>query len=358
MGICNNLYTAYNKRDYEQRFKFLTNQRPVRNRQLIQQLDDLLREAITARITDKVALALPISEVDRAVESRVVTSRRNPISLRPFGLNALYEALDSVRLQQPDLKKLSIAHYDADGETFELKSVYKHLLFEVTHADRAGKQRVYIFSLGQWFRASSDHVEDVERRVATIADVSATVNLPAMRWIRRPDGSLRLEREDEYNERASQSANHALFDKQLFKQTLGGRSRIEVCDFLGQDGRFFCVKKYEGSSDLSHLFAQGGVSADLFFNSREYRQITADQIGARWALPFRVDDERPSGCKIVYAIACPDSFVLPRDLPFFSKVTLLKFKRAVWPLGFEVELAKIVVPDPSANGRPRRRPRP
>lgn len=357
LGICDSLFEAYNKRDYEQRFKFLANQRQVRNRQQRTILDNLLQEAIAARRTEKVALAIPISEVDRVVESRLVTKRGNPISLLPFSLESMYAALDSVDLQTPDLKKLDIVHYDADGTAFQVKNVYKHLIYEVPHHDRGRRNRVYIFSLGQWFRASPDHVADIEQRVATIPDVSGAVNLPAMQWIPRTDGSLRLEREDEYNERAASASDCQLFDKDLFKETLGGRSRIEVCDFLSADGRFFCVKKYEGSSDLSHLFAQGGVSADLFFNSQEYRQFTAKQIGARWALPFRVDDERPSGCKIVYAIACPEKFELPKDLPFFSKVTLLKFKRTVWPLGFKVELAKIVVPEPPAATRPRRRPR-
>lgn len=357
LGICDRLFDSYNKRDYEERFKFLANQRRVRNRQQRDELDELLHEAVAARRTEKLALALPISEVDRVVESHILTQRRNPFPLFPFSLSSVYAALDSVHLERPDLKKLNVVHYDADGTAFEIKNLYKHLMYEVSHRDRSGRNRVYIFSLGQWFHASPDHVADIEQRVGAIRDVSGEVDLPAMQWIPRADGSLRLEREDEYNERAASASDCALFDKVLFKETLGGRSRIEVCDFLSSDGRFFCVKKYEGSSDLSHLFAQGGVSADLFFNSQEYRQFTANQIGARWVLPFRVDDERPSGCKIVYAIACPQHFTLPTDLPFFSKVTLLKFKRTVWPLGFEVELAKIVVPEPPETNRPRRRPR-
>jgi len=223
LGICDHLFEAYNNRDYEERFKFLANQRRVRNRQQKSELDDLLHEAVASRSTEKLALALPISEVERVVESRLLTKRGDPTPLFPFSLDSVYAALDSVNLQRPDLKKLNIVHYDADGTPFEIKNLYKHLMYEVAHRGRSGRPRIYIFSLGQWFRASPDHVADIERRVATIPDVSGVVNLPAMRWIPRADGSLRLEREDEYNERAALASDCALFDKVLFKETLGGR---------------------------------------------------------------------------------------------------------------------------------------
>jgi uncharacterized protein (TIGR04141 family) len=51
----------------------------------------------------------------------------------------------------------------------------------------------------------------------------------------------------------------------------GKTTPIEICDLLSEEGRFIHVKRKLSSSSLSHLFAQGYVSAELLQENSEYR---------------------------------------------------------------------------------------
>lgn len=51
----------------------------------------------------------------------------------------------------------------------------------------------------------------------------------------------------------------------------GYGSQVELCDVLVVDGSFIHVKHYGGSSSLSHLFAQGLVSAQLIKSDDAFR---------------------------------------------------------------------------------------
>jgi uncharacterized protein (TIGR04141 family) len=359
--ICRDLLGHYGRLDYEERFQFAALQRRVKNKSKVAELDLLLSDALRERTRDRISLALPISEVDRVAESALLSHRHpTPIYLYPLSIDSLYSALDLIAADAPDPRQLTLEHWDADGAYVERKSLYKHLLFEVRRIEAGGRERVYVFSMGTWFSLAPQHVAFVRERVAAVPVLNGNWHFPDMQWIPRPDGTVRLETEGEYNTRVAGVLDMALFDCNLFRQNLPGYGRIEVCDLLAADGRFFCVKKYGGSSDLSHLFSQGGVSADLFYHMPEYRHFTAVQVNNGWAVPFDPDNDRPNGLKLVYAIACPERFELPHDLPFFSQVNLLTFRKKVRPLGFEVELAKIAIPAPPgqpAPGRGRRRPR-
>jgi uncharacterized protein (TIGR04141 family) len=52
----------------------------------------------------------------------------------------------------------------------------------------------------------------------------------------------------------------------------GGPSRIEFCDRYSRSRAMIRTKRYHGSRVLSHLFAQGVVSAQAFLRSSELRK--------------------------------------------------------------------------------------
>ena len=63
-----------------------------------------------------------------------------------------------------------------------------------------------------------------------------------------------------------------------------GGSPIEFCDIYSRDKQFIHVKKYNGSSVLSHLFFQGYVSAENFF-VLAYLQMANRLLGANFKVP-------------------------------------------------------------------------
>ena len=78
------------------------------------------------------------------------------------------------------------------------------------------------------------------------------------------------EDEEKYNKRAAQECDSlACMDRKLIAHG-GGSSKIEFCD-LYDAGLLIHVKRYSGSSGLSHLFEQGIVSAVAFLSDADFR---------------------------------------------------------------------------------------
>ncbi len=107
---------------------------------------------------------------------------------------------------------------------------------------------LYLLSEGEWFVVEHDFAAEVTAGVASIPAID--LHLPTSR---------RGEQESVYNTRAADECGLALLDRKTFK--FGG-SPIEVGDLVSPAGHLIHVKRKTQSSTLSHLFAQGRVSAE------------------------------------------------------------------------------------------------
>lgn len=165
--------------------------------------------------------------------------------------------------------------------------------------------------------------------------------------------------EGEYNELAASSdGSFLLLDKRTVR-IANNTSPIEICDVLTSDGAFIHVKRKLGSSSLSHLFAQGSVSADLFLMSPEYREKTfamvqeaeqdrADETGDNGFIGrfsrFSVDAIQPRNHEVVYAVVAKwRGRTAAQALPFFSKVNLRRHISDLRRMGYPVSFARIEV---------------
>ena len=119
----------------------------------------------------------------------------------------------------------------------------------------------------------------------------------------------------------------------------GGASAIEFCDVYDADNKTFIhVKNYYGSSALSHLFAQGRVSGQLFLNDGSFRKKVKEKVGI---LPFNpTDTPTATSYKIIFGIISESQDEL--NLPFFSKVNFKNEKKLLEAFGFKnIYLIKI-----------------
>lgn len=142
---------------------------------------------------------------------------------------------------------------------------------------------------------------------------------------------------------ADDSPDFILMDRKNI--AIGGPyDKIEHCDLIRNKTDFIHVKYYRSSSALSHLFAQGLLSAEAFAKDTSYRE----KLNRKLPCNKKIDnpEERPDTgkYKVVYAIATNKS--IPSELPFFSKVTLKNALKTLRALGYAVELARIGI-DPS-----------
>ena len=78
--------------------------------------------------------------------------------------------------------------------------------------------------------------------------------------------------EPEYLKKVSKDfPDFALMDRKVI-MIGGGRSRVEFCDLFSINNDIVHVKKYGGSSLLSHLFFQAIVSGESFLHEEDFRK--------------------------------------------------------------------------------------
>jgi uncharacterized protein (TIGR04141 family) len=123
----------------------------------------------------------------------------------------------------------------------------------------------------------------------------------------------------------------------------GGQSKVEFCDLLTRDHTLFHIKRYGQAGALSHLFAQGLTSGELFQIDPPFRHA----LNLKLPVAYRLSDaeERPPQNKYQIVFAVISDRPGPRVLPFFSRLNLKHAVRRLAGYGFRVAKAKIPVAD-------------
>ncbi|MDC5229386.1 TIGR04141 family sporadically distributed protein, partial [Acinetobacter baumannii] len=151
-----------------------------------------------------------------------------------------------------------------------------------------------------------------------------------------------IETESAYNERVASSLSYHLLDKKLVKCSKT-TSPIELCDLLTNDKQLIHVKHRKGgSAGLSHLFAQGSVSAEVMLGDRAFR--TQARKVLRKIAPdvdklIPMDGLKSADYEIVFLILGDDNANVKKNLPFFSKVNLTLVFDNLSQRGYKVKIA-------------------
>ncbi len=227
-------------------------------------------------------------------------------------------------------------HMTPMGASVGRWSAWKCLNFETDiGADR------YILALGNWYRIASSF----------LAEVNDTVRRIPVSPLLLPDYNDR--NETVYNARVHAESNGqlALMDRVLIPHG-GARSSIEFRDLYSRDRQLINVKRYSGSSVMSHLFSQGVVSSRLLLRDAAFRAEVNRRLPGTHAIDAPNENPRAPDHEVVYAIISQSAKPLHESLPFFSRASPITAFETLTLFGLRVALRKI-----NAN-RGRRRPRP
>lgn len=209
----------------------------------------------------------------------------------------------------------------------EYISVKRWSAYRCLYAELATDGKVYILRNGDWHLVNANFVSRIDKAL-TAVDIDST-EMPVFAH----------DAEGPYNETCAQRLpNLTLFDRANLP--IGGRyGKIEFCDLVRDGGDLIHVKVYRSSATLSHLFAQGCVSAEAFVKHEEFRTL----LNPRLPLSIRLKDPSPTpdarNFRVIYAIVTTKR--LPLELPFFAKVVLKNALTDLRALGFRVALARI-----------------
>ncbi|PHP51813.1 DUF6119 family protein [Actinomyces ruminis] len=339
-AICDDLLTAFTADDYKTDFGWIDHLSLVRDNATIDALDDLLIEQLRTGITGATHLAMPETIDWEDIDGFKIAGTRSHVyedlDLDDY-LNRLGEERASITLENLKTRPVSV-RFGRSGNFDKRWNLYQCIVTEQRH-----NERLHVLIEGRWFAVSSTLVEEVDTFVAELSD--AQVFLPPAR-----SGEI----EAEYNTRlASQSSGNLLKLDARIKRPGGASSGIEFCDILSDQGDLIHVKRKSRSATLSHLFAQGSVSASTFISDGVFRtrirelieEAASENSREEWLRLVPKADETVdrSQYRITYAVITNSPRKGHDWLPFFSKLNLMQQGRQLITMGFTVAVARVPI---------------
>lgn len=328
--VADELLRLHSATTYKERFPFVDSLvRVGKDDPDAENLDAELLQMLEARTTTRVAIAHPeIPHPDTAYYK--IFSGRMSTETTEIDLSTVYQFLDQNPVSNPLMDVYAIAMDASDQPKSQKRRLGDFLVCEIDRADCR-----YVLSLGSWFKVAADFIAQVRESVSHLPDLTEQLSLPPIR---------RGEHEGDYNERVAAARQWLLLDKRPFTFSTY-TERIEACDIVTDTGILMAVKKMRSSATLSHLFAQGSVSARLLKTNTTYAESFLSQLRAKW--PER--DYDLTKLQFLYAIPTEKRGPIADCLFFFSMINLMEHVQRIRLAGFDVGLCKIGYEDASPS---------
>jgi uncharacterized protein (TIGR04141 family) len=320
LGIC---LRHYKSDVYKTDFEWIDQIKDIRNPVEVGRLNQILVDRLRAGAPEKIWMAPPevIDWVD-VRGFRYVHPKRADIK-PDLHISDLLALLDGRDVTLEFLKQTTIHAISArTDDAFQSWTAYRCLYAEIEVDGR-----VYLLNNGKWYEIAKTFTDEVNRAYAAIPDSGIVL----------PDYAH--DDEGAYNEALVAAVpNSACMDRKMIQHG-GGHSSIEFCDLATKDKKLLHIKRYGGSSMLSHLFAQGVVSGELFVQDETFRQKVNDILPEDHRLSDYRKRPDPQEYEIVFGIISGSK--KPLDIPFFSKVSLRNAYRRLRGYGYKVTKKKI-----------------
>jgi uncharacterized protein (TIGR04141 family) len=313
------------KTTYMEKFSWVGRMKEVRTSSQRDKLDSLLVEKLKGETIERSWIAPP--EYTRWKDGSAFKYQFSKKRYEDIHLSTFLEILKSKDklegLTIEALKRWQIEVIDENENEQAAWSVYRCLYAEI-EVDGL----TFLLNNSVWYEIEKDFLKEVNDEVEKIPPIA--IDLPPYQDVS----------EAAYNLRVSQdNPDFCCMDRQTVELKKRGLTKIEFCDLYGVGKEIVHIKRYTGSSELSHLFQQGVVSAELFSHEPEFRKLVNKK------LPDTHKMEDPEGkldaneYTVVYGIISKSKKDL--SLPFFSKIVLRNAKRRLSELDYEIRIGKI-----------------
>lgn len=311
-------YRLFRSKHYEDGFKWVNQIQCVKDKNTIDSLDSLLINTLNSDHPNQVWTSIPEIVDYYSLDSFRLKSDEvyDDISIEVVK-NEYSEVFNEI-----NIKSRKVECLNSEGNVTRRWSVYRCL-----YADFEYNQHRYLLNDGKWYLVDDDFVQRVEDFYENIK----ISDLPL------PEYTCKDEKAYNIQVCNSDSQRYCLMDRDTLKM---GGTPIEFCDIYTRDKQFVHVKKYSGSSVLSHLFFQGLVSAENFFD-KEYRVKANKKLGEAFKVP-ETNSISASDYEVVFAIAKDNLADDKRlNIPFFSKVSFRSVASRLMKFGYRVSIKGI-----------------
>jgi len=327
-ALLGKLAAQYEADTYKSSFAWVDHLSEVRATSLVNILDVQLGNKIQAKLFDRTWLSVPeIIDWSDIAGFRYQKPKQGETQ-EDIGWESYLAFLGTETPHSAETFRKQYIHAisESSGQAFHSWPVYKCVYCELSHAGSD-----YALNNGKWYRVDTDFLKSLNDAINQIP--ASTLSLPEYQG----------NDEGVYNKSVydGNSSYFALMDKKLIQHG-GGSSKIEFCDLYTTDKHLVHVKRYGGSSVLSHLFAQGTVSARLLLSDPDFRKKVNEKLPSAHKLKNVSQKPKADEFEVVFAIASNSASTSP-ELPLFSKINLRNSFNQLQMYGMKVSLAFIQV---------------
>ncbi|HHQ6720773.1 TPA: TIGR04141 family sporadically distributed protein [Serratia fonticola] len=331
------LFDYYNNESYKNEFSWVDNIRKIKEKSEIDNLDKYLLDNIKSK-NESIMITIPEVIQWDTIYGFSFTRAKNAV--KPTIEKKKYlEKIDNAIISIDSIKRDRLFVYDVNENESEYQ-IYKCIYFEHKESDKT-----YILFSGLWYEINNAFISRIDAILSRI-NISKLTFPTVYVWdeIENEKIKSKIETEGDYNVRTASDKGYYLLDKKLIKSNRT-TTAIELCDLMTDKKQFIHVKHRKGgSAGLSHLFAQGSVSAEILLGDKEFRKEARKvlkRVSAGLQDSVSLDNFKSDGVEIVFLILGEDSKSLKNNLPFFSKVNLSKAFENLSQRGFEVTIAGV-----------------
>jgi uncharacterized protein (TIGR04141 family) len=344
---CKEVLGVYAAKTYQKQFAWVDNMRVVNEKSILEELDNQLFKALTE------LRGGADNELHMAPPEIVSYEEGSLLHYNGFGSSGTHFHSLSIEDYVSELNRCGFkdgiteikekhhirAKSSSSEEFSERWKVYKCFTFETTLGADANQQSYVLFA-GDWYCIDKQFKKMVEAHYDAIPKVQI-VGATTCRNERELIADLVANRPD------------LLMLDQVKINPKGVRyANIEPCDFFSTTKQFIHLKDGQSSGPISHLWAQGVVSAEALVSDPDFRsklrKIVKDKGGGFEAfLPMANSKVVREDYTVVYGIMRKPYADGSFDLPFFSKVSLQAATERIAQLNIPVALE--VIPKPAGE---------
>lgn len=341
---CTEIVNAFNQKTYQKEFSWVDNMRVVVEKDVIEQLDQKLFEAIKELRNGKA------TDLHMAPPEIVNYTEGSQLHYNGFGSHGKTFHSLSIRDYVSELERCEFdgdviglkekhrinAKGEGDEEFSEKWRVYDCFVFETTLGAGLAKQQYVLFA-GNWYRVEQKFKAQVEAFFNAIPKVTII-------------GKTECVNEQELiDDIEANRADLIKLDKTKINPAGVRYANLEPCDFLSDKKQFIHLKDGHSSGPISHLWSQGVVSAEAFVSDADFRKKLRAKVkslggGFEAHLPKSTDRVVREDYQVVYGIMRKPYADGSIDLPFFSKVSLQAAAERIGQFGIPIAIELIEKP--------------
>lgn len=318
---CAEIVHAYKKKDYQKEFAWVDNMRVVHERDVIEALDARLFEAICNLRDGKV------SDLHMAPPEVVNYTEGSQLHYNGFGSHGKTFHSLSIDDYVSELERCDFeggiddvkgdhrikAKGDGEEEFSEKWRVYDCFVFETSLGTGASQQHYVLFA-GDWYQVEKKFKKQIE----DFFDATEKVSIIGATGCRNEEeliADLHAHRTDLLK-----------LDQEKINPADVRYANLEPCDFFSEHKEFIHLKDGHSSGPISHLWAQGVVSAEAFVSDADFRKKLRSKVksfgrGFEIHFPKSTDKVVRDDFKVVFGIMRKPYKDGSLGLPFFSKVS-------------------------------------